>query len=286
VSLSRTLKQFLLVGLMVFAGAGMAHAAGPVNWEMNFQPAVTPVMQQIESFHHLLLWIITGIAGFVLLLMIFVFIRFNSKANPVPQKFSHNTLLEVAWTAVPVLILVLIAIPSLRLLFLEDVIPPADFTIKATGHAWYWSYEYPDHGDITFDAYMVEDADLRDGQPRLLTSDNPVVVPVGATVRVLVTGADVIHNWAMPPFGIKMDAIPGRINETWFRALEEGTYYGQCSELCGQRHAFMPIEVHVVGQDEFNTWVLEHGGTLLAQDQTETINVADAATDAADATQN
>jgi cytochrome c oxidase subunit 2 len=274
VSLSRTLKQFILVGLMVIGASGAAFAAGPENWQMNFQPAVTPVMQQIESFHTLLLWLITAIAAFVLLLMIFVFIRFNNKANPEPQKFSHNTLLEVVWTAIPVLILVVIAIPSLRLLFLEDVIPEADFTIKATGYQWYWGYEYPDQQIGEFFANMVPDEELTEGQPRLLATDNPVVVPVGATVRVLVTGADVIHNWAMPPFGIKMDAVPGRINETWFRAQEEGTYYGQCSELCGQRHAFMPIEVHVVSQDEFDSWVREQGGTVLAQPETETLDVA------------
>lgn len=273
-SLSRTLKQIFLIGLMVIGFAGVAYAAGPQDWQMNFQPAVTPVMQEIESFHTLLLWVITIIAVFVLLLMLFVFVRFNSRANPEPQKFSHNTLIEVIWTGVPVLILMLIAVPSLRLLFLEDVIPEADFTIKATGYQWYWGYEYPDQGIGEYFANMVADEDLQEGQPRLLATDNAVVVPVGATVRVLVTGADVIHNWAMPPFGIKMDAVPGRINETWFRALEEGTYYGQCSELCGQRHAFMPIEVHVVSQDEFDSWVVEQGGTVLAQPETEMIDVA------------
>jgi len=280
VSLSRTLKQIFLIGLMVIGFAGAAYAAGPQDWQMNFQPAVTPVMQEIHSFHTILLWVITAIAVFVLLLMIFVFVRFNSRANPEPQKFSHNTLLEVLWTGVPVLILVVIAIPSLRLLFLEDVIPEADFTIKATGYQWYWGYEYPDQGIGEYFASMVPDEDLQEGQPRLLATDNAVVVPVGATVRVLVTGADVIHNWAMPPFGIKMDAVPGRINETWFRALEEGTYYGQCSELCGQRHAFMPIEVQVVSQDEFDSWVVEQGGTALAQPETDIIDVAAAAADA------
>ena len=273
-SLSRTLKQIFLIGLMVVGVTGAAYAAGPQDWQMNFQPAVTPVMQQIESFHTLLLWVITIIAVFVLLLMLFVFVRFNNRANPEPQKFSHNTLIEVIWTGVPVLILMLIAVPSLRLLFLEDVIPEADFTIKATGYQWYWGYEYPDQGIGEYFANMVAEEDLQEGQPRLLATDNAVVVPVGATVRVLVTGADVIHNWAMPPFGIKMDAVPGRINETWFRALEEGTYYGQCSELCGQRHAFMPIEVRVVSLNEFNSWVEGQGGTVIPLPEPQTADAA------------
>ncbi len=273
-SLSRTLKQIFLIGLMVVGVTGAAYAAGPQDWQMNFQPAVTPVMQQIESFHTLLLWVITIIAVFVLLLMLFVFVRFNNRANPEPQKFSHNTLIEVIWTGVPVLILMLIAVPSLRLLFLEDVIPEADFTIKATGYQWYWGYEYPDQGIGEYFANMVAEEDLQEGQPRLLATDNAVVVPVGATVRVLVTGADVIHNWAMPPFGIKMDAVPGRINETWFRALEEGTYYGQCSELCGQRHAFMPIEVRVVSLNEFNSWVEDQGGTVIPLPEPQTADAA------------
>jgi len=277
VSLSRTLKQLFLIGLIGLVTTGAAFAAGPEPWQIDFQPAVTPVMQEINSFHTLLLWIITAIAGFVLLLMIFVFLRFNSRVNPEPQKFSHNTLLEVVWTAVPVLILVLIAIPSMRLLFLQEVTPEADFTIKTTGYQWYWGYEYPDHGIGEFFSNMVPEEDLAEGEPRLLATDNDVVVPVGATVRVLVTAGDVIHNWAMPSFGIKMDAVPGRINETWFRVLEEGTYYGQCSELCGQRHAFMPIEVHVVSQSEFDTWVSEQGGAPLAQIESEPVDVAEAA---------
>ena len=276
-SLSRTIKQVLFIGLMVLGVAGTALAAQPEPWQMNFQPAATPVMEQITSFHNLLLWIITGIALFVLLLLLWVFIRFNSRANPEPQKFSHNTLLEVLWTAIPIVILVAIAIPSLRLLYLQDQIPPADFTIKATGYQWYWSYEYPDHGIGEYFAAMIEEEDLQEGQPRLLATDNPVVVPVGATVRVIVTAADVLHNWAMPAFGVKMDAVPGRINETWFRAEGEGTYYGQCSELCGQRHAFMPIQVEVVSQAEFDAWVSEQGGHALAPAQTQSIDVAEAA---------
>ncbi|MCE9648183.1 MAG: cytochrome c oxidase subunit II [Parvibaculum sp.] len=181
-------------------------------------------------------------------------VRFNRKAHPTPSKTSHNTLIEVLWTVLPVLILVVIAIPSFRLLYKELVIPPAELTIKATGNQWYWGYEYPDNGDISFDANMVPEDELA-GRPRLLAADEPVVVPVDTTVRVIVTGADVIHSWAVPAFGVKVDAVPGRLNETWFKATKVGTYYGQCSELCGQGHAFMPIEVHVVSKEEFAAWV-------------------------------
>ena len=238
------------------AGAAQAAQTGqPVPWEMGFQPAATPVMERIEDFHHLLLVIITLIALFVLVLLLYAVWRFSAKRNPVPTKTTHNTLLEMAWTVVPVIILVVIAVPSFKLLYYEDVIPKADLTIKATGHQWYWSYEYPDNGKISFDSLLVEDKDLKKGQPRLLTVDNPVVVPVNTTVRVITAGADVIHSWAVPSFGVKQDAIPGRLNETWFRVLKEGTYYGQCSELCGVNHGFMPIEVHVVSKAQFNSWV-------------------------------
>lgn len=227
----------------------------PVARQIGLQEAVTPVMEDIVTFHHFLMVIISVIVAFVTVLLAIVILRFNAKANPVPSKTSHNTLLEIAWTVVPVMILVVIAIPSFRLLYKELVIPTADLTVKATGYQWYWGYEYPDNGDISFDSNMVDAADLQPGQPRLLTADNPLVVPVDETVRVIVTGADVIHSFAMPSFGVKVDAIPGRLNETWFRAEKTGTYYGQCSELCGQSHAFMPIEIKVVTKEEFASWV-------------------------------
>jgi cytochrome c oxidase subunit 2 len=192
----------------------------------------------------------------VLGLMVFVMLRFNAKANPEPSKTTHNTLVEVVWTVVPILILVIIAIPSFRLLYYQRVLPEADMTIKATGYQWYWGYEYPDHGGFAFDSLMLND-DERGDQPRLLATDTAMVVPVNTTVRVVVTGADVLHSWAMPAFGVKMDAVPGRLNETWFRAVKTGTYYGQCSELCGIRHAFMPIRVEVVEPDAFASWVSE-----------------------------
>ena len=220
--------------------------------------SVTPVMDQIVGFNNILLWIMAAISIVVLGLLIWVMVRFRAKANPEPSRTSHNTMLEVIWTAIPIAILVVIAIPSFRILYYQDTIPDADFTIKTTGYQWNWDYEYPDHGGFSFFANMVQDEDLASHPyhaERNLSTDLPVVVPVGATVRLEVTAADVIHNWAMPAFGNKMDAIPGRLNETWFQPRLEGIFYGQCSELCGTGHAFMPIEVHVVPQDVFDAWV-------------------------------
>jgi cytochrome c oxidase subunit 2 len=182
-------------------------------------------------------------------------VRFNARSNPTPSRTTHNTTVEVLWTVVPIVILIAIAIPSFKLLYLQRVLPEADMTIKAVGHQWYWSYEYPDHGEFTFDSLMLEDDERGAGQPRLFAVDNPVVVPQGQVIRVQVTADDVIHDWAVPAFGLKMDAIPGRLNETWFKADKAGTYYGMCSELCGVRHAYMPIEVRVLAEAEFNRWV-------------------------------
>lgn len=249
------------IGLVLIATAVAAaialpgEAAQPEPWQLGFQEAATPVMEAINSFHNFILAIITVITLFVLALLIYVMVRFNAKANPTPSKTSHNTTIEVVWTVVPVIILVVIAIPSFRLLYMEQTIPEPDITIKTTGYQWYWSYEYPDQDGMTFDSIMLRDDELAEGQPRLLAVDNPMVVPVGATVKMLVTAGDVLHNWAMPAFGVKMDAVPGRLNETWFRAERVGTYYGQCSELCGRDHAFMPIEVRVVSQEEYALWL-------------------------------
>ena len=244
--------------ILLWSGGHALAAAGlPEPWQLGFQDAVTPVMHDINTFHNWMLGLITVIACFVLLLLVYVMVRFNAKANPTPSKTTHNTLIEVIWTVGPILILLAIAVPSFRLLYLQREIPQADMTVKAIGNQWYWSYEYPDHDDLAFDSLMVEDADLQPGQPRLLATDNDVVVPVNKTVRVIVTASDVIHNWAMPSFGIKMDAIPGRLNETWFRAEKVGVYYGQCSELCGIRHAYMPITVRVVSEEEFASWLVE-----------------------------
>lgn len=256
--ISAVLGAFAAIFCLVTAAAGATPVGIPTDGALGFQQAASPVMDQINWFHNVLLVIITVISLVVLGLLVWVVLRYNAKANPEPSKTSHNTLLEVIWTAIPVIILVVIAVPSFRLLYFQDVLPEADFTIKTTGYQWNWEYEYPDHGGFTFFANMVEDEDLADHPfvaHRNLTTDLAVVVPVGATVRVEVTAADVIHNWAMPSFGIKMDAIPGRLNETWFQTDIEGIYYGQCSELCGIRHAFMPIELHVVPQDVFDAWV-------------------------------
>lgn len=262
--------SFCLISL---AGHSSVLAAQPEPWQLGFQPAATDMMAQITSFNDFLLILMTIITVFVLGLMVYVMIRFNAKANPVPSKTSHNTLIEVVWTVIPILILLVIAVPSFRLLY-DQATPEADMTIKATGYQWYWGYEYPDHGDIAFDALMLEEDELQPGQPRLLSTDNAVVVPVNTTVRVLVTAADVIHNWAMPAFGVKMDAYPGRLNETWFNATKTGTYYGQCSELCGIRHSFMPIMVKVVEKEEFAAWVEQAKVEFASYDEANT-NLAD-----------
>ena len=231
-------------------GVASAELGQPAPWEYKLQGAASPVMEQITKFHDGLLIVITLITLFVLGLLVAVVVKFNAKANPVPTRTTHNTLIEVAWTLIPVMILVGIAIPSFRLLFQELDIPKADLTIKATGKQWYWSYAYPDNGKFEFDSLMAQDK-----QPRLLGVDNEMVVPVNKIVRVQTTGADVIHSFAVPAFGIKIDAIPGRLNETWFKATKTGMYYGQCSELCGKDHAFMPIAVRVVSDQEFASWV-------------------------------
>jgi cytochrome c oxidase subunit 2 len=239
----------LALGGTAFAKDGIA-----VPWQMDFQPAASPIMAQIHSFHTYVTIIITLIALFVLVLLVYVMARFNERRNPVPSRVTHNTVLEIAWTVIPVLILVAIAIPSFRLLFAQYDFPKADLHITATGSQWYWSYEYPDHG-ITFDSIMVPEADLKEGQPRLLAVDREVVVPVNKNVIVGLKSNDVIHDWALPAFGVKLDAVPGRLQSTWFRAEREGVFYGQCSELCGRNHAFMPIAVRVVSEAAFADWL-------------------------------
>jgi cytochrome c oxidase subunit II len=251
-------KQFIALGIILSGlarGSGTALASQPQPWELGLQPAATPVMDQIIGFHDFLLYIITAITIFVLALLLVIIVKFNAKANPTPSRTTHNTMLEVAWTVVPVLILTIIAIPSFRLLFTQLDIPPADVTVKATGKQWFWSYSYPDAGGFEFDSLMLSDKDRKEGQPRLLSVDNEMVVPVNKNIRIITTGADVIHAFAVPSFGIKIDSIPGRINETWFKATREGVYYGQCSELCGKDHAFMPIAVRVVNDADYNAWL-------------------------------
>jgi len=244
-----------LMALMVAVFAsGQALAAQPKEWQLNLQEPATENMSRIVQFNDFLLILMAIICVFVLMLMLYAMVRFSAKRNPEPSKTTHNTLVEVIWTVVPILILVVIAIPSFRLLYFQREIPQADMTVKAVGYQWYWGYEYPDHGGFAFDSLMLNDAERGD-QPRLLATDTALVVPVGAVVRVVVTSADVLHSWAMPAFGIKMDAVPGRLNEVWFKADKTGTFYGQCSELCGIRHAFMPIRVEVVEPEAFAAWV-------------------------------
>jgi cytochrome c oxidase subunit II len=275
----RRLIAFVVTSVTVFGGTAALAAdqvtGQPHPWQLGLQAGATPVMDDIIWFHDLLLWIIAAIAAFVLALLVIVIVKFNARSNPTPSRTTHNTTIEVAWTVVPVLILVAIVVPSFRLLFYQLNTPQADLTVKATGKQWFWSYSYPD-SKFEFDSLMVAEKDLKAGQPRLLTVDNEMVVPVNKIVRVLTTGADVIHSWAVPSFGVKIDAVPGRLNETWFKAEREGTYYGQCSELCGRDHAFMPIVVRVVSDKDYTAW-LDQAKKKYATDDTRPTAVAAAA---------
>jgi cytochrome c oxidase subunit 2 len=246
-----------VVALFAGAGAAFAGLGQPTPWELGLQDAATPVMADITSFHTFVLWIVTAITIFVLVLLLICIFRFNARANPTPSRTTHNTPIEVIWTIAPVIILVLIAIPSFRLLFTELDVPTPDLTVKATGKQWYWSYAYPDNGNFEFDSLIVAEKDLKPGDLRLLTVDNEMVVPVNKVVHVLVTGSDVIHSFAVPSFGIKIDAVPGRINDTWFKATMTGVFHGQCSELCGKDHSFMPITVRVVNDSDFTAWAAQ-----------------------------
>lgn len=252
-----TLVAITLVAILLGCEAALAGLGQPSPWQIGLQQSASPVMDNIIWFHDFLLYIIVGIAGFVLVLLVVVMVRFNARTNPIPSRTTHNTLIEIAWTLIPIVILMFIAVPSFKLLFLQLNVPPADLTVKATGKQWYWSYSYPDNGQFEFDSLMLKEGERREGQPRLLAVDNEMVVPVNKTVRVITTGSDVIHSFAVPSFGIKIDAVPGRINETWFTATREGVYYGQCSELCGKDHAFMPIAVRAVSEQAFSAWVEE-----------------------------
>jgi cytochrome c oxidase subunit 2 len=266
-ALAATVTSGLLIGGAAFAGSGQ-----PSPWQMGFQQAATPVMENIVWFHDFLLWLIIAITIFVLALLVIVVVRFNSRANPTPSRTTHNTLLEVMWTLVPVIILVAIAVPSFKLLLLELTIPQADVTVKATGKQWYWSYSYPD-AKFEFDSLMLKDNERKADQPRLLAVDNELVVPVNKVIRVQVIGSDVIHAFAVPSFGIKIDAVPGRLNETWFKATREGVYYGQCSELCGRDHAFMPIAVRVVNDRDYTAWLDQAKKKYATDDSRPTTNL-------------
>ena len=239
----------------VGAFAGIAWADQPHQWQLGMQDPATPIKERIHHFHNELLVIIFLIAIFVLGLLLVTMIRFSARRHPVPTRTTHNPVVEILWTVVPVIILVLIAIPSFKLMYYMDEVPDAKMTIKVTGHQWYWSYEYPDQGKLTFDSNMIQDKDLKSGQERMLEVDNPLVVPVGTTIRVQVTGTDVIHSWFIPSFGVQEYAIIGRLNEAWMRVLEPGTYRGECNQICGINHAYMPIVIKAVSQADFDKWL-------------------------------
>lgn len=256
----------LALGLGLAAMAGPAGAQQPYPWQLNLQEPHSPIMERIDTFHDILLWMCFLISFFVLALLLYAVWKFNEKRNPVPSTTTHNTLIEVLWTVIPIVILVGISIVSIPLLYATDDASDADITVKVIGRQWYWSYEYPDHGGFTYDAFMVAEGDLKPGQPRLLATDEDLVLPVGKKIRVLVTSSDVIHAFAMPALGSKVDALPGRINHTWFQIDEPGMYYGQCSELCGTGHSFMPLAIRAVTEAEFNTWLAEARQRFAAAD--------------------
>lgn len=265
----------LVLGAISTAGDALA-AGRSEPWQMWFQPAASPVMERIMDFHNQLFVIEVAIVILVLGIMATIIIRFNSKANPVPSKTTDNTLLEVIWTGVPVFILMIVAVPSLRLLYYADRIQDSEITLKITGNQWFWSYSYPDHGELEFDSIMIPDDELKEGQPRLLSVDNPVVLPAQTTIRLLFTSSDVIHNWAVPSLGLKLDAVPGRTNESWVRINGEGEYYGMCSELCGVNHGFMPVHIKAVSKADFAVWVETAKKEFAGTDSDTAVRVAKA----------
>jgi cytochrome c oxidase subunit 2 len=244
----------LILGSFFFFLPSLGRADYPRPWQMYYQEPATPVMEHLYDFHTTLLLIEGTIVFLVAALLIFVVIRFRASKNTEPSKIAHSTMLEVIWTIIPVLILIFIAFPSFKLLYMMDVTPKAQLTIKAIGNQWYWTYEYPDH-HIRFDSTILSESQLKPGQLRLLEVDNRVIVPTNVNIRILTTSSDVIHSWAVPAFGVKRDSVPGRLNETWFNVRKEGVYYGQCSELCGVKHGFMPIVVEAVSQAQFEQWL-------------------------------
>ena len=244
-----------LAAIGVVTVAVVAWVEGPQPWQLGMQPPATPVKDRLSTFHDELLVIITLITIFVLGLMLYVIVRFQHQRHPVPTRTSHNTVVEMLWTVVPVLILVIIAIPSFKLMYYMDRVPDPDMTIKVTGHQWYWTYEYPDQGGLSFDSNLIPDADLKPGQKRLLDVDNPLVVPVDTVIRVYVTGTDVIHSWFVPSFGVQEYAIVGWLNESWMKVERPGVYYGECNQICGINHAFMPIKIEAVPKDDFERWL-------------------------------
>ena len=248
------MKLFLTIFSTLFVSKLNASAT---DWQLSFQNPATDLMQEVVNLHNGILIVMTVITLFVLFLLFYVSFRFSAKRNPVPSTTTHNTIIEILWTAIPIVILVVMAIPSFKLLYKQEKSDSYDMTVKVIGHQWYWEYEYPDHGNFYFESYMIEDEDLQKGDLRLLTVDNPLVIPANKNIQILITAGDVLHSWAMPSMGIKTDAVPGRLNETWINVKEPGTYRGQCSEICGRGHGFMPVVVKVLPENEFMAWVNE-----------------------------
>lgn len=246
-----------VIFLVILGITSCCFASEPLPWQIGLQPPASPIMEKLHDFHDFLLIITGAIVLVVFVLLLYVCLRFNAKANPVPATFSHNWFLEIVWTVIPVIILIIIALPSFKILSYENKIPPADLTVKVVGYQWYWHYIYPDYDNYEFDSYIIPDKDLKPGQKRLLEVDRKLVVPENAVIKFLITGADVVHSFGIPSLGIKTDAIPGRTNETWTKISQKGIYYGQCSELCGINHGFMPIAVQVVSREEFDKWIAE-----------------------------
>ena len=255
--LSRSIVASLFCAAVTVAGGRPGLAQQPRPWEIGMQPAASQVKAEIIKLHDLVMIIITIITVFVAVLLAIVMVRFRASKHPVPSRTSHNTILEVAWTLLPALILIVIAIPSFRLVYYEDRTRDADLTIKVTGHQWYWEYTYPDKGNIDFNSNLVADEDLKPGQPRLLTADNELVLPVGKNIRILQTSGDVIHSFFIPSLGMQRYAIQGRMIETWVRIDRPGTYYGECNQICGENHSRMPIEIRGVSPQEFDTWLIQ-----------------------------
>lgn len=271
-------------GLTAILLAAAASAKEPEPWQLGMQPAATPITERIDHFHNELLVIIFAIAVFVFALLLYVMVRFNARAHPVPSRTTHNPLIEFLWTVIPVLILVSIAIPSFKLMYYMDRVPDSKMTIKITGHQWYWEYNYPDKGNFSFNSNLIEEKNLKPGDKRLLDVDNPLVLPAKTNIRLQVAGTDVIHSWFVPSFGVQEYAVVGRLNEAWVNVNEPGTYYGECNQICGVNHAFMPIKVVVMNQDDFDKWVAK-AKTAFAAPSEDTTKVATAAPAAAEPVQ-
>ncbi|HTP82994.1 MAG TPA: cytochrome c oxidase subunit II [Alphaproteobacteria bacterium] len=263
---------FVFTAFALFAGP--AGADYPRPWQLGMQVPASEVKDRINSLHDLLLVIITIITLFVLALLLYVIVRFRASAHPTPTRTTHNTMIEILWTVLPVVILVVIAIPSFKLLYFEDRAPNAKMTLKVTAHQWYWSYAYPDNGNVQFDSYMIQDADLKPGQMRLLSVDNPLVLPVQTDVRILVNGSDVMHSFFITSLGVQIYAVPGRVNETWVNIDRPGTYYGECNQICGDNHAYMPIEIQALSKEDFDKWLATAKTKFAAAPSTDPVRIA------------